>query len=228
MTNDPIVPTTGGPNSNEEPLPVLILVICLAVSVFLLLLVIVVCVLKKKRKESEDSAPSSPEAQRPFILGDHQQQLLQQQQQLLQQHQGGKHLHKPLPPTPFMQHQWTNSVYPKMSNPPLVVLTSDHDNSKEFDSVGNQYEVPYAHLLPVGSTTSSNSNTTATTTNNNNRRHFLRSSDCLSSSAGTHPYFEGAMTSRSGPISGFSSDHPSYALKQQQQHLQYFSDYDSQ
>lgn len=207
----------------------MILVICLAVSVFILLLVIVVCVLKKKKKESQDSIPNSPETQRPFILGDQQQQLLQQQQQqqMLQQQQG-KLLHKPLPPTPFMPHQWTNSVYPKMSNQPLVVVTTDsgfteHDNSKEFESSGNQYEVPYAHLLPVGSSTGSNSTTTSN--NNNNRRHFLRSSDCVNSAS--HPFFDGGMTSRSGPISGFSSEHPTYALKQHQ-HLQYFSDYDSQ
>jgi len=199
-------------------LPVLILVICLAISVFLLLIVIVVCVVKKKNKESQRSAPDSPESQRPFNLPDQQAHLLQQQQ-LLQQYPG-KMFHKPLPPTPFVAQKWTSSVYPKVPGQPLSTdsgLFTEHDSSKEMDVTGNQYEVPYAHLLPVGSTTSSNSSASS----NNNR--FLRSSCCFTSSGPNQ--VDGAMTSRSGPGSGFSSEQLSYNHDQRRK---YFSDYDSQ
>ena len=215
------MPTSGGANTTtDEPLPVLILVICLAVSVLLLLIVIVVCVIRKRNKESQNSAPSSPESQRPFSLPDQQTQLLQQQQHLLQQYPT-KMFHKPLPPTPFVAQKWTSSVYPKVPGQPLSTdsgLFTEHDSSKETDAPGNQYEVPYAHLLPVGSTTSSNSSASSSS---NNR--FLRSSCCFTSNGPNQ--VDGAMTSRSGPGSGFSSEHLSYNHDKRRK---YFSDYDSQ
>jgi hypothetical protein len=201
-------------------LPILILVICLAVSVLLLLLVIVVCVVRKK---SKDASPESGESQRPFHLGEPQAKLQQQQQQLLPPYPGQvavNMFHKPLPPTPFSAQKWaTGTVYPKL---PVSADSgyAEHEHSKDMDLSGNQYEVPYAHLLPAGSSSGSSSSGGSSASGNNNRA--LKSSCCFSSAAPVH--LDGAMTSRSGPCSGYSGDRLPYHEKPRK----YFSDYDSQ
>ncbi len=178
--------------------------------------------IRKKWKETDESTAGTPDVQRPFMVGDHHLVHQQQQQQLLAQ--------KPLPPTPFMQSQWTTAkVYPKMVGGNLAPTESsyaDCENSKDFDSVTNQYEVPYAHLLPLNSTSSStNSAGSCGSVPLLKPRQFIRSTDCISSSG--NAYYDPKISSQSGPITVFSSDHPSYSMKHNK-HFHYHSDYDSQ
>jgi len=227
-----VVPPSGGSNPTEEPLPVLILVICLSVSVFVLLVVIVVCVVRKKNKGLSASTPSSPRQHRPAfdVIADHQSHLLHQHQQQLQQqkqllqHYPGKSFPKPLPPTPFVAQKWTSSVFPKVPGQPLSTtdsgLFTEYDISKDVDVAGNQYEVPYAHLLPPGGATSSSSSSSSTSSSSSGSNNgFLRSSCCFS---GNVPDSAGAATLSSG--SGYSGDHLPY----RDQRKKYFSECDSQ
>ena len=217
-------------------MPVLILVICLSVSVFLLLVVIVVCVVKKKNKGLSSSAPNSPRQHRaPFdVIADHQshlllqhQQQLQQQKQLLQ-HYPGKGFQKPLPPTPFVAQKWTSSVFPKVPGQPLSTtdsgLFTEYDITKDIDIAGNQYEVPYAHLLSTGGATSKSSTSSSTSSSGSSNSRFLRSSCCFTGSVPDAAGAAATLSSRSGSGSGFSSDHLPY----HDQRKKYFSECDSQ
>ena len=137
-------------DDNSENFFVLILVICFSVMVFILLLVIIIYIIRKKSKTGSPISPESPDIQRPFMS----QPTTTLMSKNINNNKFGQPL--PLPPNTTDIGLWKNvkSIYPTGELQQQQMATdSGFDASigmERGSSIGgNQYEVPYSHLLPV-------------------------------------------------------------------------------